>query len=230
MSEPTKRELILQRLSEKSVMKFDVYDNLCFIFHEMKKVAREIAEELRKDVSGLKKDVPIEYTEIGDFEFRLKFASDFLVVTMHTNVFEFSRDHEIMKTSYVKEDIMRSYCGVIHMYNFLADSYKYNRLNDIGYLIGRIFVNKDLHYFIEGKRQIGFLYNNFVNEVISKNTIKEIMEAAILYCIDFDLLTPPYDTIKEVSVGEMMQLSSNISLKTGKRLGFKFQADEAEIH
>ena len=45
-----------------------------------------------------------------------------------------------MNTSYVKEDKNRSYCGVIHLYNFLADSFKYNRLNDVGYLIGRVFI------------------------------------------------------------------------------------------
>ena len=55
------------------------------------------------------------------------------------------------KQKYVKEDKMRSFCGVIHVYNFLNDSFKYNRLNDVGNLVARIFVNKDKHFFVEGE-------------------------------------------------------------------------------
>ena len=58
---------------------------------------------------------------------------------------------------------------MINIYNFLADSFKYNRLNDVGYLVGRVFLNKDLHYFVEGKRQLGFLYNDFVNDKLKTN-------------------------------------------------------------
>jgi hypothetical protein len=144
---------------------------------------------------------------------------------MHTNIFEFSRDHEVMKTPYIREDKLRSYCGVIHIFNFLADSFKYNRLNDIGYLIGRLFINKELHYFIEGKREVGLLYPNFATSVVDEQSIRKIVESAIEYTLNFDLLTPAFDSIKEVSVDEIQTTSDNIKLKTGKRLGFKFQAD-----
>jgi hypothetical protein len=48
------------------------------------------------------------------------------------------------------------------------------------------------------------------------------------YCLDFDLLATPYDDVKEVTVAEMMEYSQNMSLPTGKRLGFRFQADPDE--
>ena len=118
---------------------------------------------------------------------------------------------------------------MINVYNFLADSFKYNRINDIGYLVARFFLNKDLHYFVEGKRQLGFLYNDFVNEVINSDKIRKIIESSILYSMDFDLLTPPYDTMKVVSVSEVNEVTSAMSIKTGKRLGFKFQADNDNI-
>jgi hypothetical protein len=148
---------------------------------------------------------------------------------MHTNVFEFSRDHEVMKTSYIREDILRSYCGVINIYNFLSDSFKYNRVNDIGYLIGRLFINRDKHYFIEGKREIGMLYNNFAQSLIDRQSTRQILESAIRYTVNFDLLTPPYETVKEVTVFDMQTTLDNMRLQTGKRLGFKFQADQEEL-
>lgn len=224
-----KENLIVKRLCEKSCMKLEVYNNTYKVFHDMKKVIKEIADETKKEISKFNKSISIEYNDKGEFESEFKFAADMLVFTMHTNIFEFPREHEIMKTSYVKEDITRSYCGVINMYNFLSDSFKYNRIGDVGYLVGRIFINKDFHYYVEGKRQLNFLYNNFVNDTIDKESLKKIIETAVVYCIDFDLLTPPYDTIKEISIAEMMESSSNMRMKTGKRLGFRFQVDKDDF-
>ena len=95
-------------------------------------------------------------------------------------------------------------------------------------MIGRIFINKEGHYFIEGKKELGRLYTNFATSEISEQAVAQIIESAILYTINFDLLTPPYDDVKLVSMSEMMASLDTMKLKTGKRLGFRFQADPAE--
>ncbi|MEZ5145698.1 MAG: hypothetical protein R2759_01090 [Bacteroidales bacterium] len=130
-----------------------------------------------------------------------------------------------MKTPYINEDIERSYCGVINIFNFLSDSFKYQRMNDAGYLIGRLFVNKDMHYFVEGKRELGFLYSNFGTSEVNAENIADILESAIYYTINFDLLVPPYDNIKEVMVQDFITALDSMQMKTGKRMGFRFQAD-----
>ena len=118
---------------------------------------------------------------------------------------------------------------MINIFNFLSDSFKYNRTNDLGYLVGRVFINKENHYFIEGKRQLGFLYTDFVNATIDKNAIKSIIESTILYCLNFDLFTPPFDSVKELSVSEIQEASNSMNIKTGKRLGFRFQSDNDKM-
>jgi hypothetical protein len=185
----------------------------------------ELVFQYNKIESEKAKKIPFVFRDRSEFEAELKFAGDTLVFMMHTNVFEMPRDHEVMKTPYVKEDSDRSYCGIINIFNFLSDSFKYNRINDVGYLIGRIFINKDMHYFIEGKREIGFLYESFTNAKMTKKMALEIIESAVLYTINFDLLTPPYNNIKEVTVQEFRAALDPMQIKTGKRLGFKFQAD-----
>jgi hypothetical protein len=60
---------------------------------------------------------------------------------------------------------------------------------------------------------------------LSKTSAKDILEKSILYTSNFDLLTPPYDEVKEVTVFEVQSNLDYMRLKTGKRLGFKFQAD-----
>lgn len=223
------KELILDTLKEKACLKQDVYKKTVAIFNDFKAEAEKLSLELKEEMCKVDEDVILEFIDKSDFEFQIKFGGDVLVFFMHTNVFDFDKSHSIWNSSYVQDDPLRSYCGMINVYNFLADSFKYNRVNDVGYLVARFFVNKDLHYFVEGKRQLGFLYNDFIHEVINHDKIRAIIESAILYSMDFDLLTPNYDTMKEVSVSEINEVTSVNNLKTGKRLGFKFHSDNDEI-
>lgn len=215
---------LYQTLAAKGVLKQQIYRNTLDAIKLFKSVMIELNKGYQ-DSSHKHEDVRFDYKDVNEFEADLTFAGDVLVFIMHTNVFEFSRNHEVMNTPYIREDKERSYCGVIHIYNFLADSYKYQRDNDLGYLIGRIFINKDMCYFIEGKREVGLLYSNFGSAKLDKETASEIVKSAMLYSINFDLLTPPFDDVKMVSLGQVKSAYSSMAITTGKRLGFKFQAD-----
>ncbi len=219
------RELF-KEIVKKSSLKQDVYAKTLSAFSDFKSVIIEMVEKYKDSIKHGKYSIPFEFKDHGPFEFELKFGGDILLFFMHTNIFEFPRDHEVMKTSYIKDDKSRSYCGIIYIFNFLADSFKYNRTNDLGYLIGRVFINRENHYFIEGKREVGLLYNNFPHAILRKSAINSIIQSSILYTLNFDLLTPPYDNMKEVTVEEMLTTLDKIQIRTGKRLGFRFQADK----
>ena len=106
------------------------------------------------------------------------------------------------------------------MYNFLADSFKYNRYNDVGYLIARLFINREKKFFIETRSQIGNKFTSFSVEPVAEEHLSEIVNELIIYSITFDLTTPPFDNVKQVTVGEMQEKSSSAALRTGKRLGY----------
>jgi len=216
-------------LRKKASFKQEVYRTTLDGFRIFKSVLSEMAEEYRQKYKGDPIQIPFEYRDKGEFEAELRFGGDILIFTMHTNVFEFSRNHEVMKTSYIHEKADRSYCGIIMIFNFLADSFKYNRMNDLGYMIGRIFINNESHYFVEGKREVGQLYNNFQSSVITHESVRLILESAIRYTCNFDLLTPPYDALKMITVGDIQSTLDNMKITTGKRLGFRFQGDHEEI-
>ncbi|MCQ2295476.1 MAG: hypothetical protein MJZ67_07465 [Bacteroidales bacterium] len=210
---------------DKSNLKQQVFNSTKEAFELFRSITREVIAQFKERNAMEHRNVEFEFTDRGDFEFEVKFAGDVLVFVMHTNVFEFSRDHQVMKSPYIREDSKRSYCGVIRIYNFLADSFTYSRDQDLGYMIGRVFVNYEKHYFIEGKRELGMLYNNFGSSLITSESVQSVVESAIEYTTNFDLLTPPYDEVKLVSVGEMRYDLDKKSMPTGKRLGFRFQAD-----
>ncbi len=213
---------IINKLTKKSATKQEVYRVCKSFFYMLKEVVSELSEELSNDVSPIDKHVEINYIEKGEFEIELKFSGDTLIFHMHTNTFYFDKSHQIWNSSYVKEDEFKAYCGVINVYNFLSDSFKYNRANDLGYLIGRLFINKEKHFFSEGNGRMSFLYNNFQNDILDKPILKNIVCELMLYAIDFELETPPFKDVQVVSLHQINQMSQNMKLKTAKKLGFKF--------
>jgi len=217
---------LIQTLIQKATLKQEVYHKTLEVFGLFRQVTTDFVVRNRRRVAKAQYQIRFEFKERGDFQFELRFGSDILIFMMHTNIFELPRDHEIMKCTYIHDDKSRTYCGNIMIFNFLADSFEYNRSNDLGYCIARIFINRDLHYFIEGKREIGLLYNNFPTSILSKKEIASIVDSAILYTLNFDLLTPPFDQMKEVTVQEMKTQLDTMSIRTGKRIGYRFQADE----
>lgn len=230
MSDPDKASTLFLKLQEKGSLKQEVYQNTHLAFSLLKKQVQELIVQYKSELGARDEAVPLEFSERGEFELELKFAGDVLLFVMHTNVFEIPRDHALMRSNYIKEDKMRSYCGIINVYNFLADSLKYKRMNDTGYLIGRVFINKDMHYFTEGKREIGMLYQHFPSAVLDDTAVLELLVSAMNYTIDFDLLTPPFDNVKEVSLYEMRTTLDSMQLRTAKRMGFKFLSDTDNLN
>lgn len=212
---------LCNQIVKKSALLSSVIDNTKEAFVIFSQTAQEIIKQMQQTAP----DTKFVFQNNSELEFEIRFGEDILIFTMHTNVFEFSRQHEVMKLPYVTQDKERSFCGMINIYNFLSDSFDYDRDYDIGYLIGRVFINKDNHYFIEGKREVGLLYSNFNTSIINNESISSIILSSMEYANNFDLLVPPFDEVKTISVGEMKMNSSAKRFITAKRLGFEFQQD-----
>ncbi len=216
----SQKEQILKLLKDKSVMKQDVFKNTVAAFDLLKQAISEIAENIKQETEVIDKRIGVMVTETNNYVTQLKVAGDMLEFFMHTNVFQFDKSHVMYKTGYVKQNEYNSYCGIINVYNFLADSFKYNRSEDLGYLVCRIFINREMHFFIEAKGMLGSKYSSFSDSPINKEQLLEVINDLIIYVISFDLFTPPFDSVKQVSVGEIQEKVSSINLRIGKRLGY----------
>ena len=225
MEEVESYDHILKLLENKASVKQQIFKTTSSVFNQFKIVLQEICLDMQSDFSKIDQNVEISYSDRGDFEAQLKFSGDVLVLSMHSNVFSFPPEHEINRLKYVQEDPSRKYCGIIHIHNFLADSLKYNRSSDIGYLIGRIFINREEHFFVDGQSQLGFLFNSFWKGKLKKEQIRKILELAIIYCMDFDLLTPPFESVRQISLEEKQYMGSNSGYPTGKHMGYKFKQE-----
>jgi hypothetical protein len=224
-----KKQQIIGTLKEKSVLKQKVFDNTFSAFCHVKDILKNLSKEVNSNLGNIDPRIKLEYTDRSSFDAQIKVAGDILLFSMHSNIFQFDREHPAWKTAYIQKNRFNAYSGIINIYNFLADSFKYSRLDDLGYLIARVFINHENQYFVEGKRQMGMLFSNYGSEEISKESLQIIIETAIQYSLEFDLLVPPYDTVKIATVGQVEAKIQHSRIITGKRLGFQFNSDDVLI-
>ena len=226
-NDPNFRDKISANLVSKANLQQRVYDNTFSLFNTLKETLHEMASEFNEELDDkIDRRIRIEYRDRGKFEAQLRIAGEILIFNMHTNVFMFDEHNSIWQNEYVKNNASNAYCGVINIYNFLADSFKYNRSSDEGYLIGRIFINHELQYFVEGKRQQRVRVGQFGTKKIDENELTSIIEMAIDYALDFDLLVPPYESVKIMNLDQLNTKFENSKIKTGKRLGYEFNIDD----
>ncbi|MDO4426380.1 MAG: hypothetical protein Q4D17_11535, partial [Planctomycetia bacterium] len=139
----------MEQIIRKSSLKQKVFDSTFSAMNLLKETLLEVASELDDALEGkLDRRVRLEYRDRGKYEAQLQVANDLLIFQMHTDVFVFHPAHSVWKSNCVEQDRTLAYCGVINIYNFLSDSFKLNRNADEGYLIGRIFINREGHYFV----------------------------------------------------------------------------------
>lgn len=230
-ADPLPKNQILQALEEKATTKAIVFDRTLEEFNTLKEVLSEMSNDLNELLEEMELKVDerrlrFEYRDRGKFEAELKFADDVLVFSMHTDIFQFDRDSAVWKYPYTKDEKLNSYCGIINVYNFLSDSMKYSRSEDLGYMVARLFINREGSFFIEGKRQKRNRISNFGKYTISREELCAFVESAVKYTLSFDLLVPPFDLVKVASVEQINAKIESSKMRTGKRMGYKYNSDD----
>jgi hypothetical protein len=148
---------------------------------------------------------------------------------LHNNVFKLPEYNPLWGTAFFNSDENNGYFGIIHTFNFLAESFEQNRIDDRGYLISRIFINKDRHFMIEGKGQLGTYFRDPQNMQLNEDILKIIVQMSFAHALDFDLYIPPFEFLDEISVAQIQSIGESLKLQTGKRLGFKMRAEDTDI-
>ena len=64
---------------------------------------------------------------------------------------------------------------------------------------------------------MSFLFNNFQNDILNKEVLKNIVNELMLYAMDDELISPPLKEVQVVSLHQINQMSQNMKLKTSKK-------------
>jgi hypothetical protein len=217
---------ILALIGSKSKLKRDVFELSKQRFSELKQSLAQYIHELAIQVEEVDPRLEVSYQDMGDYYAQVTIAGDTLVFALHTNIFFFPNSSRFWESAYLKENPSRGYCGIINVYNFLADSVRFNRGEDSGYLVARLFLNSENHFFVEGKMELGLMFNAFINDQFTKERMVDFVTAVIRYSINFDLFVPHYQNISMITLNDANRIKDNINLKTGKRLGFQFGLED----
>jgi hypothetical protein len=216
-------DLIFEGLKQKSTAKQAIYRNTLNTFDMLRKVSQELVVELSRRITPVDSTVVIEYRPINDMEFHIRFSGDLLVFVLHSNIVTFPDDYGPMPTKYVEADFRRRFFGHIMAYNFTADSIKYQRMNDPGYLVGRLLINIDNHYFLEGVQQLELPDNDMSDNAVTPDGLKLFVESAMIAAVNNDLIAPPLDDIQKISVKQKLE---NQQVSRASKVGFSFSNEQ----
>lgn len=215
---------IAHLIETKSHIKQETYRHLCKTFKQLKEVSKATIEKINQQVKVKDKEVELRVINVSDHEFHIKLAGDLLIFLMHTNIVTLQPEHGFNKSKYVEENPMRKYLGQINVYNFMADSLLYNRLNDPGYLVGRLSLNYEKYFLVEGENQLSFMFGNFSNKPLTVTELSIFVQLVLSQTIETDLVMPPFPEIKYITLNE--KLIKSQALGGGYKIGFQLNENQ----
>lgn len=216
---PDRLDQIFDGLQQKSTAKQAIFRNTQAAFDMLRLVSQELVGELSRKLTPLDASVLIEYRSINEMEFHIRFSGDLLVFVMHSNIITFPDDYGPMPSNYVEQDFRRRFFGHIMAYNFMADSIKYQRLSDPGYLVGRLLVNIESHFYLEGVQQLELPTNDMADNIITADMLRLFVESAMIAAVNNDLIAPPLPEIQKITVKQKLE---NQQVSRGSKVGFSF--------
>ncbi len=220
MSEqPDPLDHIQHLLESKSTAKQITYKNLLTAFTLLSKESKRIIQELQKKVKPGDEDVTVDFKVIHEHEFHVKLAGDLLVFVLHTNIVTFDESHPVMQDPYIKQNEVNRYFGQIMIYNFMSDSFKYNRVNDPGYLLARLLINHEGRYVVEGEGRLGALSNRISESGITETDLNILVKFALTIAIENDLMAPPFPDVRFITLYQKMEKTQELG--AGQKIGFK---------
>lgn len=216
---------ILSKLHTTSKLKYNLFESSVALFGQLEKICMEIAKDLMDADKG-SNPIPIKVEKINDYEFIFRIGGDVLVFILQSNIVRLSEDTYLAKSKYLKSDPDLSYFGQILIYNFLSDTLTFGRLDDPGYLIGRILLNKENKFFLEGDRNIVFNFPELKENPVSQEKMRYLVEQLILSALNNDLLAPAFDDIMIINYHQKLEHTS--SMGNPQKIGFEFYAKNRE--
>jgi hypothetical protein len=206
-------------LESKSTAKQITYKNLLKAFQVLAAESQRIVEALKKNAAPGDNDVTIEYSTVNSHEFHVKLAGDLLIFVLHTNVVALDWGHPVMQEPYMKEKEVNRFFGQIMIYNFMADSLKFNRINDPGYLLARLLINHEGRYVIEGDGHLSTIANKISTKPIVNQELGILVKLALMLAIENDLVAPPFPDVRYITLHQKMERT--LELGAGRKIGFQ---------
>lgn len=216
---------ILSKLQTTSKLKYNLFENTEILFRDLENICKELSQEIMKENKD-GKPIPIKVEKINDYEFIFRIGGDVLIFILQSNIVRLPDETYLSKSKYLKEDVTLRYFGQILIYNFLSDTLTFGRLDDPGYLIGRILLNRENKFFLEGDRKIVFNFPELKENPVSKEKMRDLVEQLVVAALENDLLAPAFQDIMVINYHQKLEHTS--SMGNPQKIGFDLFAKNRE--
>jgi hypothetical protein len=216
---------ILNKLQTTSKLKHNLFGQTESLFRQMEEICITVAKEIQEANKG-DQPVPLKVERINDFEFIFRIGGDVLIFILQSNIVRLPDDTYLSKTKYLKNDLNLRYFGQVLIYNFISDTLTYGRLEDPGYLIGRVLLNTENKFFIEGDRKIVYSFPELKENPVTSEKTRDLIEKLIESALDNDLLAPAFQDLMLITYHQKLEHTS--SMGNPKKIGFDLFAKPRE--
>jgi hypothetical protein len=216
---------IVSKLQTTSKLKYNLFESAEKLFGELEIICGELMQEII-ETNKEEKPIPIKVEKVNDYEFIFRIGGDVLIFILQSNIVRLPDDTYLSKSKYLKKDISLRYFGQILIYNFLSDTLTFGRLDDPGYLIGRILLNRENKFFLEGDRKIVFNFPELKENPVSKEKMRDLVEQLVVSVLENDLLAPAFQDIMLISYHQKLEHTS--SMGNPQKIGFDLFAKNRE--
>jgi hypothetical protein len=214
---------ILEKLQTTTKLKLNLLEETQKVFDDCLAICEQLAFELKNADT---KEIPIKVERINEYEFIFRIGADVLVFILQSNIVRLPDETYLSKSKYLKDDMTLRFFGQILIYNFLADTLTYGRLDDPGYLICRILINRENKFFIEGDRKIVYSFPELKENPLSHEKLRTLVELLTEAALDNDLLAPAFQDIMLITYNQKLEHTS--SMGNPQKIGFEMFAKNME--
>lgn len=214
---------ILTKLQTTTKLKLNLLDETQGVFEECLEICVALAAALKNAGAN---DIPIKVEKVNDNEFIFRIGADVLVFILQSNIVRLPDETYLSKSKYLKEDITLRFFGQILIYNFLADTITFGRLDDPGYLICRILMNREKKFYLEGDRKIVYSFPELKENPMTTEKLRTLVELLTQAALDNDLLAPSFQDIMLITYHQKLEHTS--SMGNPQKIGFEMFAKNRE--
>jgi hypothetical protein len=195
------------------------------LFFDLEKICGQLSYEINEaNKEGNPVLVKVERT--NGFEFIFRIGGDVLIFILQSNIVRLPDENYLSKSKYLKDDVSLRYFGQILIYNFLSDTIDLGRLDDPGYLIGRVLLNRENKFFLEGDRKIVYNFPELKENPVNPEKMRDFVEQLVVSALENDLLAPAFTDIMLITYQQKIEHISGLG--NPQKIGFDFFAKNKE--
>lgn len=160
-------------------------------------------------------------------EIQFQFGNEVIIALIHPQSINAAGVIQANSEKYIKENALRTICSMVLIYSFRLHALEKSEAESNGFLLARIFINADNHFFVESHQPQPFLWNQIGDNEVKQESVKQILSNCLHLSQQIQLYAPSYSDISVINLSDKDLILENSNSNNAHRLGF-IQSDKTD--